>query len=63
MSQVPDANCPICTGDVKDVARAESVCERHQDYLVTPCWFCGLAIFSEVVGVACPECTVSYGIK
>ena len=55
MNHQKNDHCPICNGDYFQVRRANYVCEKHEDWLVTTCDVCGNTCFSETVGI-CMRC-------
>ena len=51
--------CPICDGRYYDIDRSDEVCRRHQNWVVTVCYACHKAAFSECDSV-CPYCGKSF---
>lgn len=47
--------CPICLSNYYSIHRSQEVCEGHQSWIVTRCYLCGRACFSDCAG-ACIDC-------
>ena len=43
-------NCPICQHKYTALSESESVCARHENWLVTRCVDCGVLCFSDTAG-------------
>ena len=48
-------DCPICNNQYYSLSRAEDVCGRHEDWLITECKTCGKLCFSDIPEI-CRKC-------